>query len=98
MSRAISNLGIERIKQAKTLHDLVRKPYKGIIPCPNLSTVDRVALVLMGSEGMTAREIERTLSISQTQLHHALFSLDINPHLKLKRKQGNFRNTQLYYI
>lgn len=98
MKHTLTDNAVARIKAAKTLHDLVRKPYKGKITDPNLTITDRVAMLLMGSDGLTTRNVERQLGLTTNQVSHALFCLDVNPHISVKRKQGKFRNTRLYYI
>lgn len=98
MSKVLTPKTMKRLVSAKTLHDLCWKPYKGKAKDVEPTLVDSVALLMMGSEGITSRQIQRHLKISETQVSHAICELDKCPYLTVKRKQGKFRNTQLYYI
>lgn len=98
MSNVFTPHTLQRLKSAKSLQDLCWKPYKGKAKDIKPTLVDSVALLMMGSEGITSRQIQRQLKISESQVSHAICELDKCPYLTVKRKQGKFRNTQLYYI
>lgn len=88
MSKAVSHVGLARISKAKSLHDLVRKPYKGTVKVPDQSPLDKVCLLLMGHPtGLTLNNIIFQTGITSCQLDHVIFTIDNDPFLTLKRNR-----------